>query len=96
MYRVIGSNKMAKITERDIDMINFKLHTSDLPNHTVLEYDMVTFKNGRGRYAPKTELLVVRSVERNQVKAGVWNVHYTTFLVKRETLCNEIKSLIKQ
>jgi hypothetical protein len=85
---------MAKITERDIDMINIKLETS-LPKHHILDYDMVTFKNGRGKYAPKSELLVVRSMERNQ-PAGNVMVSYTTFYVKRETLCNEIESLIKQ
>jgi hypothetical protein len=86
---------MAKITTKDVTMINFLLNQSYLPNHTILDYDMVTFKNGRGRYSPKTELLVVRSMERNQ-PAGNVMVSYTTFYVKRETLCNEIESLIKQ
>jgi len=93
--RSAGTNKMAKITERDIDMINIKLETS-LPKHHILDYDMVTFKNGRGRYAPKSELLVVRSVNYNNPMGQNTKVSYTTFYVKRETLCNEIESLIKQ
>lgn len=87
---------MAKITTKDVTMINFLLNQSYLPNHTILDYDMVTFKNGRGRYAPKTELLVVRSVEHNQPMGQNIRVSYTTFYVKRETLCNDVESLIKQ
>ncbi len=86
---------MAKIKENDVQMINFLLNTTYLPEHNILDYDMVTFKNGRGKYAPKSELLVVRSMERNQ-PAGNVMVSYTTFYVKRETLVNEIESLIKQ
>lgn len=83
---------MAKINIRDIDTISELLETN-LPNHHILDYDMVTFKNGRGRYAPKTELLLVRGMEKNP-KSG--RISYTTFLIQRETLCNSIEKLIKQ
>lgn len=83
---------MAKINSKDVEMINHKL-SINLPNHHILDYDMVTFKNGRGRYAPKTELLLVRGMEKNP-QSG--RISYTTFLIKRESLCSSIESLIKQ
>jgi hypothetical protein len=86
---------MAKFTANEIQNIDFKLQ-SVLPKHHILDYDMVTFKNGRGRYAPKSELLVVRSVSYDNPMGGNTKVQYNTFYVKRETLCNEIESLIKQ
>jgi len=86
---------MAKIKENDVQMINFLLNTTYLPDEVISDYDMVTFKNGRGRYAPKSELLVVRSFAKLQA-IGASRLKYTTFRVIRETLCNEIESLIKQ
>ena len=87
---------MAKINSKDVEMINHKLLYA-LPNHGILDYDIVTFKNGRGRYAPKSELLVVRSATYSQPMGKKHTkVSYTTFLIKREVLCNTIESLIKQ
>lgn len=85
---------MAKINIRDVESINELLETT-LPNHNILDYDIVTFKNGRSKYSPKSELLVVRSIERNQ-PAGKVKVSYTTFYILREALANSIESLIKQ
>ena len=85
---------MAKINFRDVDMINHKLNVVDLPNHIILDYDVVTFKLGRGKYAPKSELLVVRSCDRSV--AGNGKIQYTTFRIVREDLCNSIDYLIKQ
>ena len=86
---------MAKIKENDVQMINFLLNTTYLPDEVISDYDMVTFKNGRGKYAPKSELLVVRSFAKLQA-IGASRLKYTTFRVIRETLVNEIESLIKQ
>lgn len=86
---------MAKINPKDVQMINHKLLYA-LPNHGILDYDIVTFKNGIGRYAPKSELLVVKSATYSQpMGANNSKLTYTTFLIERETLCNEIESLIK-
>lgn len=85
---------MAKINSKDVEMINHKLNVVDLPNHTILDYDMVTFKLGRGRYVPKSELLVVRSCDRSVT--GNTKIQYTTFRIVRENLCNSIDYLIKQ
>ena len=85
---------MAKINFRDVAMINHKLNVVDLPNHSILDYDMVTFKLGTGKFAPKSELLVVRSFERNE--AGNGKIQYTTFRIVREDLANSIDYLIKQ
>lgn len=83
---------MAKINIRDIESIDEELQTA-LPNHYVRNYQIVTFKDGRGRYSPKTELLVVKSysTDINDNK-----VYFTTFRISRETLCNSIQKLIKQ
>lgn len=84
---------MAKINIRDVEMINHKLNTLELPGHIILDYDMVTFKLGRGKFAPKTEILVVRSMDRST--AGNGKIHYTSFRVVRETSCNSLDYLIK-
>ena len=84
---------MAKINSKDVEMINHKL-SINLPNHLILDYDMVTFKLGRGKFVPKTEILVVRSCDRSI--AGNGKIQYTTFRVVRENLCNSIDYLIKQ
>lgn len=84
-----------KLTLNDCEMIDYKLETTNLPNHTILDYQMVTFKNGKGRYAPKTEILIVRGVNRNQKGDTGIIVSYHTFMIIRETLTNGIKSLIK-
>lgn len=86
---------MAKINIRDIESISELLETN-LSNHLILDYDIVTFKNGRGRYARKTELLVVKSFYNNQPAHLDKKVSFTTFLIQRETLCNSIQKLIKQ
>jgi len=89
--------KMAtvKLTLNDCEMIDYKLETTNLPNHTILDYQIVSFKNGRGKYAPKTEILIVRGVNRNQKGDTGIIVSYHTFMIIRETLTNGIKSLIK-
>jgi hypothetical protein len=84
-----------KLTLNDCEMIDYKLETTNLPNHTILDYQMVTFKNGRGWYTPKTQILVVRGVNRNQNGNTGMAVSYTSFMIIRETLTNGIKSLIK-
>ena len=86
---------MAKITERDVEMINFLLNTTYLPDELISDYDMVTFKNGVGKYAPKSELLVVKSFAKLQA-IGATKVKYTTFRIMRDVLSNSIESLIKQ
>lgn len=84
---------MAKINSKDVEMINHKL-SINLPNHLILDYDMVTFKLGRGKFAPKTDILVVRSANRGDI-GGPSKIYYTTFRIVREDLCNSIESLIK-
>ena len=84
-----------KLTLNDCEMIDYKLETTNLPNHTILDYQIVSFKNGRGKYAPKTQILVVRGVNRNQKGDTGMVVSYTSFMIIRETLSNSIKSLIK-
>lgn len=86
---------MAKINSKDVEMINHKLITVDLPNYHILDYDIVEFKNGKGRYTPKTELLVVKAMEHNQ-PAGSIKISFHTFRIVREALANSIESLIKQ
>lgn len=83
---------MAKLNITDVDSINDLLET-DLPNHYVRNYEMVTFKDGKGRFTPKTELLVVKSYSSDQYDN---KVYYTTFRIKRGGLCNSIEKLIKQ
>ena len=85
---------MAKINIKDVEYINHKLNTVELPGHIILDYDMVTFKLGRGKFAPKTDILVVRSCDRSTPNGG--KIQYTTFRVVREDLCNSIDYLIKQ
>lgn len=96
-FKQLKQNKtMAKINIRDMEFINYSLNVVDLPNHSILDYDIVTFKNGRSKFSPKIEILVVRSLEANQPAGRGLKVSYTTFYIKRDTLCNSIESLIKQ
>ena len=83
---------MAKLNIADVDSINDLLETA-LPFHYVRNYEMVTFKDGKGRFTPKTDLLVVKSYSTDPYDG---KVYYTTFLIKRESLCNSIEKLIKQ
>lgn len=83
---------MAKLNITDVDSINDLLETA-LPNHYVRNYEMVTFKDGKNRFSPKTELLVVKSYS---VDPYDGKVYYTTFRINRESLCNSIEKLIKQ
>lgn len=83
---------MAKINIRDVESINELLETT-LQNHSILGYEMVTFKTGRGRFAPISEVLVVRSWDRSTPHST--KIAYYTFRIEREGLCNSIESLIK-
>lgn len=84
---------MAKLNIRDVDSINELLETT-LPNDNILGYEVVAFKAGRGRYTPKTELLVVKHWSR--IQRGSTKIEFSTFRIVREDLANSIQSLIKQ
>ena len=83
---------MAKLNIRDVESINELLETT-LPDDNIVNYEIVTFKNGRGRYAPKIELLVVKHW--NRLQRGTHKIEFSLFRIHREVLCNSIESLIK-